>query len=176
MTASEVFDVGEPVGFDPGGNGTLEEPPDDADSWKLADHEPGHSVGIAAWGPAGGAQTNDRAAATNPKTGAVYAVNDEIGYWPADQGTLFITDNFFASAAGSAVAPAVTDIGQSYMITYATFGTPDAGWGVEQAAAVAGTDIAAVVVDVLDSQKAPIRVSGNTGVYVVFEIRTAITS
>lgn len=172
MTASEVFDTGEPVGIVDAG--TLTEPPDDATQWILADQDTvGNRVGIACFGPAGGAQTNDRAAWTNPATKAAYASGDDIAYWPADQGTLFITSNFFAAAAGSAVAPAITDIGEPYQITYGTFGTPDAGWGVEQTAATYGTDVVAVVVDVLDSLKRPIRRSGQTGVYVVFEIKTA---
>ena len=175
MTASEVFDIGEPVVIVDGG--TLTEPPDDATQWILTDGEDGGtSVGIACYGPAGGAQTNDRGAATNPKTGAAYAVNDEIAYWPASQGTLFITRNFYAAGAGSSVAPLVTDIGERYQIAYGTFGTPDAGWGVEQTAGVIGVDVQAVVVDVLDSQKAPIRVSGNAGVFVVFEINATLAA
>jgi len=167
MTASEVFDVGEPVAIVDGG--TLTEPPDDATQWILTDGEDGGtSVGIACYGPGTGGVN------TNPKTNAAYTTNDEIAYWPASQGTLFITQNVFAAGAGSASAPLVTDIGERYQISYGT--TDPIGWGVEKTAGVIGVDVQAVVVDVLDSQKAPIRVSGNAGVFVVFEINATLAA
>ncbi len=170
MTASEVFDVGEPVMIVTAG--TLSEPDDDADSWKYAEIGTGAEAGIAANGPAGGAQANDRGAQIDIRTGVAMTTLGHCAYWPINEGTLFITKNFWATGAGSAVAPDLANIGISHMITYATFGTPDAGWGIEETAAVSGTDVSAVVVDVLDAQKEPIRNSGNAGVYVVFEIRT----
>jgi len=168
MTASEVFDVGEPVATVDAG--TITEPPDDVTQWIITDSDTGFNAGIAAFGPAGGAQTNDRAAHINPMTGIAFAAADEVAFWPVNEGTQFITRNFWAAAGGSAVVPALTDIGEAYQITYATFGTPDAGWGVEQTAGVSGVDFEARIVDVLDSQKAPIRRSGNAGVFLVFEI------
>ena len=170
MTASEFFDIGEPVAVVAAG--TLTEPPDDATEFILADAADGFELGIAAWGPAGGAQTNDAAAHINPATGMAYTTGDDLPYWPADEGTLFITQNLFAAGAGSAVTPAQTDIGNAYQMSYATFGTPDTGWGLEQTAAGSGTDVMCVVTEVLDAQKAPIRITGNTGVYVVFKMRT----
>ena len=162
MTASETFEVGEPVNIV--NAGTITEPPDDVTQWIIGDGDnpDGTGWGIACYGP--GASNID------PKTGVAFATGAEIAYWPGNQGTLFITDNFFAAGGGSAVVPLQTDVGESYQITYGTFGTPDAGWGVEQTAGVAGVDYQAIVTDVLDSQKAPIRLSGNAGVYVVFEL------
>jgi hypothetical protein len=171
MTASEVFDVGEPVMIVTAG--TLTEAEDNDDSWKYAEMGTGAECGIAAAGPGGGSQTNDRDAHLDPMTGKTYATLAMIPYWPINEGTHFITKNFWAAAgAGSAAVPDLANIGISYMITYATFGTPDAGWGIEETAAVSGTDVSAVVLDVLDSAKTPIRLSGNAGVYLVFEIRT----
>jgi hypothetical protein len=162
MTASEVFEIGEPVGVVDAG--TLTEPPDDATEWLLADQDAvGNIVGIAAFGPGGGN--------INPATGAAFASLDDVAFWPADQGTLFITDNMFAAAAGSAVAPAQTDVGEIYQITYSTT-AGIIGWGIERTAGVYGTDVCAVVHEVLDAQKAPLRISGGTGVYAIFEIKT----
>jgi hypothetical protein len=171
MAASEVFDVGEVVMFND--DGLIEEGDEDATQIILGDLE--SDVGIACYGPGGGSQTDDRAAHINPKTGVAFTTGDEVAFWPADAGTQFITQNLYAAAAGSAVTPAETDIGESYQLVYATFGTPDAGWGLERTAGVAGTDVRCVVVDVLDSNLAPIRAtsgSGNTGVWVVFDMRT----
>jgi hypothetical protein len=168
MTASEVFDIGEPVMVVAAG--TLTEPTDDAAQWTLAQMADGNLCGIAAAGPAGGAQTNDRAAQINPATGIAYTTGDDIPYWPVDMGIVFRTQNLYAAAAGSAVTPAITDIGNSYQVTYGTFGTPDAGWGLEQTSGVFGTDVCAQVVDVLDSLYRPIRLSGQTGVHVLFTL------
>lgn len=174
VTASQTFQMGEPVALVDAG--TLTEPPQDVDEFKLADIDTvGNVCGIAAWGPGAAtsaADPNSRAA-INPQTGVAYAVGGDIGIWPADQGTLFITDNFFAAAGGSAVVPAGTDRGEIYQITYATFGTPDGGWGIEQTAGVPGTDVVAVVHDVLNSRYEPIAYNDTTtGVYVVFEMKT----
>ena len=165
MTAGGTFEVGEPVAIVDAG--TLTEPPQDDTQFILTDIDTvGNICGIAAFGP--GSSNID------PMTGSAFATGAMIAYYPADQGTLFITDNFFAAAAGSAVAPALTDIGEIYQITYAQFGTPDAGWGVEQTAGVPGTDVVAVIYDVLDSNKVSINESSSngTGVYVVFEMKT----
>lgn len=158
MTASETFEVGEPVGIVDAG--TITEPPDDGTQFIVTDVDDpnGGTWGIAAFGP--GASNID------PKTGVAFAALAEIGYWPGNQGTLFITRNFWgAGAAGTAVVPLQTDVGESYQLSEG-----GAGWGVEQTAGVAGVDIQAIVVDVLDAQKAPIRLSGNAGVFVVFEL------
>lgn len=176
MTAGATFQVGEMVGFVSAGS--LSEAPADDTQFILADlTAAGTSAmrcGVACFGPGAASAAADprNSVAINPRTGNAFATGDTIAYWPADQGTLFITDNFTAAGAGSAVAPAVTDIGEAYQITYATFGTPDSGWGVEQTAGVAATDVFAAVVDVLDATKVPIGLTGNAGVFVVFEIRT----
>jgi hypothetical protein len=174
MTASEVFDTGEPIMLVTAG--TLTEPTDNAAQWTVAQNGTGQECGIACFGPAGGAQTNDRAAAINPQTGVAFTALDEIAYWPANEGTIFITSNFWAAGAGSAVAPDLANIGIAYQITYATFGTPDSGWGVEETAGVVGVDVQAVILDVLDSNKAPISRSGNAGVYVIFEIKSTLAA
>lgn len=173
MNASETFQKGEPVFIN--NDGEVAEPPYDATEILLADLDSGRQGGIAAWGPGAATSAADPNSRVNidPRTGAAYATGALIGYWPWDQGTLFITDNFFAAAAGSAVVPAGTDVGESYQITGATFGTPDGGWGVEQTAGVPGTDVCAIVHQVLDSMYRPISATDTTtGVYVVFEIKT----
>lgn len=158
MNASEVFEVGEPVGLND--DGEITEAPDDGTQVIIGDFDQvdGTAFGIAAFGPGAGN--------IDPKTGVAFATGAEIAYWPANQGTLFITDNFWATgAAGTAVVPLQTDVGESYQISEG-----GAGWGVEQTAGVVGVDIQAIVHDVLDAQKSPIRLSGNAGVFLVFEI------
>ena len=174
MTASQVFDVGEPVTVVDAG--TITEAPQDVTQWIVTDADVGLLGGIAAGGPAGGAQTNDRAAATDTSTGLAYATNAAIPYWPVNQGTLFITSNVWAAGGGSAVVPLQTDVGENYQISHGTFGTPDAGWGVEQTAGVTGVDFVATVTEVLDARKQPIRVSGQAGVYVVFTISATLAA
>lgn len=171
LDATQTFDTGELVKIVD--SGEIAEFPADTTEALIADMDSALHGGIACYGPAGGAQTNDRTV-TNPKTGIAYATGDEIAYWPLNQDILWITDNFFATGAGSAVAPAQTDVGESYQLTHATFGTPDAGWGVEQTAGVAGTDVQAKIVEVLDARFDPIRISSQTGVYVVFTIEAVV--
>lgn len=169
MTASEVFEAGEPVMIVDAG--TLTEPPDDATQWLVADLTgTGTNImgaGIAAYGPGAGN--------IDPATGAAFATGADIPFWPINQGTLFITDNFFAAGAAAAATPAQTDVGESYQITYSTT-AGIIGWGVEQTQGVVGTDVCANVWEVLDTDKAPIRISGGTGVYVVFEINATTTA
>jgi hypothetical protein len=128
------------------------------------DADAGLLIGIAAAGPGAGN--------IDPATGAAYATGANIPYWPINQGTLFITSNFFAAGAAADATPALTDIGEPYQITYNT--TATIGWGVEQTAGVEGVDVVATVVDVLDADKRPIRISSATGVYVVFTITAGI--
>jgi len=169
ITAAQTFDVGEPVVIVD--NGTVTE--GTADGWLVADcaATTAQSVqgGIACWGPGAGN--------LNPETGIAYAVNDTVAYWPWNQGILFITRlavNFRATgaaAAGAAAAPLVTDIGESYEMS--SNGT---NWAIERTAAAPGTDIQADIVDVLDAQKTPIRLSGNAGFYAVFEINATLAA
>lgn len=158
MTSGELFEVGEPVGVVDAG--TLTEPGDDAAEVVVGDFD-GGSGGIAAFGPGAGN--------INPATGAAFAALDDIAYWPFGQGTQFITDNFFAAAAGSAVAPAQTDVGEHYQMVYSTT-AGIIGWGLEQTAALSGVDLVSRVIEVLDDLKRPIRLSGAAGVHVIFEI------
>ncbi len=173
MTASENFEVGDPIAL--ASSGRLVEPPENATPWLQSTMDMGLRGGIAAFGPgdsapgAGGAAQN-----INPRTGVVFAVDDDIAYWPIDEGTIFYTNNFFAAAAGSLLAPVLSDIGNAYEISYATYNTngEDTGWGIEQNAVTVGTDVQAVILDVLDAQLAPIRRSGNAGTGVTFLIVT----
>ena len=161
FTASEVFEIGEPVqSIDAG---TWTEPPDDDTEWLIADSDGNVACGIAAWGPGAGN--------INPATGVAYATGDWFPYWPiGEPGQLWITSNFFAAGAQTAVAPALTDIGDEYHIVYSQV-SGIVGWGIERTVALSGVDVIAEIVDVLDARKQPIRVSGNAGVYVTFEIK-----
>lgn len=166
MTNGEDFEIGEPIAIVDAG--TFTEPPQDTTEFLIADAIGPDSAGIAAWGPAGGNQTNDAATHKNPETGVAYTALDNIPYWPFNEGILFITKNFWTAAAAALDVPDLTDIGNDYQLTYGTFGTPDAGWGVAVDAGVASTDFVATIVDVLDAQLKPIRNSGNAGIFVVF--------
>jgi hypothetical protein len=169
MTASGTFDVGEPLVIVTAG--TLTEP--SATGWVLTDFSTTSAAsvegGIACFGPGAGN--------INPETGVAYTTNDTIAYWPINQGILFITRiaaNFRAtgaSAAGATAAPLVTDIGESYEMS--SNGT---NWAIERTGAAPGTDVQADIVDVLDVNKAPIRLSGGTGVYAVFEINATLAA
>ncbi len=161
MTASEVFDTGNPIGIVDAG--TMTEPGRDNAQVVVGDFD-GLEGGIAATGPG--------SSNINPATGSTYAALDDCAYWPFGQGTLFITDNLFAAAAGSLVDPAQTDVGELYQMVYSTTvgNRGDAGWGLERTAAVVGVDLVCHIVEVLDSNKRPIRISGDTGEFVVFEI------
>lgn len=169
MTASEEFDIGEPVMVVTAG--TLTEPTDDAAQWVITEFTGGTSAihgGIACFGPGAAAGS----ANINWKTGNEFTALDDIAYWPFNQGILFKTSNFFAAGAGSAVAPVQTDVGESYQITYGT--TSPIGWGVEQTAGVPGVDVCAGIIEVLDSTGDPIRITGNAGTQVVFEITAGL--
>jgi hypothetical protein len=156
--------------------------PDDTTEFLLADIDTvGNAAGIAAMSIGvddGDGTTSITATAgnplpINPETGVAYAVNDTVYYWPADQGTLFITRNFHDTATTAAVVPLVTDIGEIYLMSSSATAAAGLGFGLEQTAATPGTHVFAVVHDVLDSNRAPIRLSGNAGVFLVFEMKTA---
>lgn len=164
MSASATFDVGEPVNFLTAG--TISEAATAA-GWTIADFTTEGTAslegGIACFGPGTGN--------INWKTGNEYATNDDIAYWPINQGNLFITSTLYATGDTSTlITPAQTDIGESYQIS--SDGTT---WGLEQTAGAAGTDVQAGVVEVLDSRYEPIRLAGGTGVHLVFRI-TATTA
>jgi len=168
MTASEVFDIGEPIKAATAG--TFEEPPQDTTEFLIADSTSPDAAGIACFGPAGGAQSDDHAARIDPRTGVAFATLGHIAYWPFNEGTVFITRNFWTAAAGALDVPDLTDIGNDYQMTYGTFGTPDGGWGVAVDAGVASTDFVCTIVDVLDNELQPIRNSGNAGIFVTFTV------
>ncbi len=164
MTASEVFEGGEPIMVVDAG--TLTEPTDNAAQWVVSEFSAtgtsALSGGIAVFGPGAGN--------IDPETGLAFATGGAVAFYPINEGNLFFTGNFYAAGGGSVLAPVLTDMGEAYQLVYGTFGTPDAGWGIEQTSAVAGTDVQARIVDILDSTLRPIRSSGNAGVGVVFEI------
>jgi hypothetical protein len=175
ITVSQTFNKGELVGVVDAG--TVTAFPKNATQAILASIDTvGNICGIAAFGP--GAATS-AADPTNfvklnyARADGTWPVDTPVGIWPADQGILFITDNFLAAGGAATAIPAGTDVGEPYQITYGTVGTPDAGWGVEATAGAYGIDVVAVVHQVLNARKQPIlSTDTTTGVYVVFEIRT----
>lgn len=177
MTTGSTFCTGEPINVVTAG--TLTEAPVDNTPWAIADFTTAGvqsmEGGIACFGPGpsvAGGDTN-----LNPHTGVAFAAGDAIAYWPINQGTLFITDNFFADGTATVVVPAITDIGESYEIGASTT-AGILGWGIEQATATAGTEVQAGIVDVLDSRFTSLNYPGNngTGVYLVFEINATVTA
>jgi len=160
MTAGETFEVGEVVGIVDAG--TLSEMPADTTELLIADTDGGLG-GIAAYGPGAGN--------IDPDTGAAMATGAMVPYWPWNQGTLFITSNFKSDAAAAVVVPALTDIGESYEISYSNATVP-LGWGIDQTNAAVATEVCARIVDVLDAGYVSINEphSDGTGVYLVFEI------
>jgi len=163
LTATEDFDTGEPIGIVDAG--TMTEPGQDDAQVVVGDFD-GLEGGICCTGPGAGT-TN-----INPATGKTYATGDDCSYWPFGQGTIFITDNLFAAGAGSLVDPAQTDVGELYQMVYSTTvgNRGGAGWGLERTAAVVGVDLVSYIVEVLDADKRPIRISGATGEFILFEV------
>ena len=164
MAAGEVFEVGEPVeSLD---DGTMNEPTDDLGEWTVAQFtstmaNSALQGGIACYGPGAGN--------LNPTTGIAYATDDEISYWPINEGTIFITENMRVAGGAADAAPVQSDVGEAYQVSYNTT-AGQLGWGLERTTAVPGTDVEARVVDVLDINKAPISRTAGTGVYVLFEL------
>lgn len=158
LSAAQTFEIGEPIGVV--NAGTIQEMPIDESPWQPGDADTGLQMGIACYGPG--------AANINPQTGTTYTTNDEVSYWPINEGIIFITDNFMDTTMATAVTPVQTDVGEAYQVSYST--AAPIGWGIEQTAATAGTDVEARIVDVLDINKAPISRSGGTGVYLLFEL------
>lgn len=157
MTASEVFETGEPVGVVAAG--TLTEPVGATTSVVVGDFENGLG-GIAVIGPGAGN--------INPATGDAFATGDDVAYWPFGDGNEFITDNAFATGdTTTAHVPVQADVGTHYKMNQAAAAT---AWGIEVTAALPGVDLVCLITEVLDVNKAPLRVSGGTGVYMVFEV------
>ena len=163
MTAGELFETGEPIMI-VGAVGTATEPVGATTSWPLTEFTSGVEAGIACFGPGGGN--------INPMTGVAFATGDDIAYWPINEGNLFITDNFFATGdTTTAAVPAQTDCGYHYKMNQAAAAT---AWGIEQTVGAPGVDVLANVVEVLDTNKTPIRLSGGTGVYLLFHITATL--
>ena len=178
MTASQTFLLGQPVGVVDAGTVTAVSNVEGT-AWTLASQDTGYLGGISCFavgGDDGDGTTSSVGAPINPKTGAVFTTNDEVAFWPFNQGTLFITRNFHDTAATAAVVPAVTDIGEAYTISPSHTAAAGLGWGLAQTGPTFATDVHAMVVDVLDAQRAPIRISGGTGVSLVFEINAHRTA
>ena len=170
--ATQAWLRGHPVGID--NNGVVVEAPNDQTEYVLGDMDTvGNICGIACWsvGTDDGDGTTT-AGNINSKTGIAYAAGDEVAFYPADQGNLFITGNFHDNATTAAVVPLQTDVGEIYQISSSITAAAGYGWGLEQVAGVVGTDVVGVVNDVLDAQYSPIRLTGQAGVYLVFEMKT----
>jgi hypothetical protein len=164
MAASEVFEGGEPI-MVVGAAGTAVEPVGATTSWPLTEFTSGVEAGIACFGPGDGTKLN-------PATGVAFATGDDIAYWPINEGNLFITDNFFETGDTTTLAtPAQTDVGYHYKMNQAVLNT---AWGIEQTVGAPGVDVLANVVEVLDADKVPIRLSGQTGVSLVFHITATL--
>ena len=163
MTTGGTFVQGEPIALVDAG--TLTEMPQDTTEVLHADMDAGHEGGIACFGPGAGN--------INPMTGVAFATGDMIAYWPWGQGTLFITSNFHTDAGAAAAVPALTDVGESYELDYATAAAP-IGWGIDQTANATVTELGCKIVEVLDTNKYPTYHPSwdGTGVYLVFEITT----
>ena len=176
MTAAQSWLLGHPVGYLDAG--TVTGGPSDTTELELNDlsDDEGHiaMVGIACWsvGQDDGDGTVSTGGAINPATAKVYATGDTVAFWPADQDVEFITANFHDTATTSAVVPLITDINENYLMSTSETAAAGYGWGVEQSAVTFGTHIYAHIIDVLDISKAPIRLSGLAGKYLVFRIRT----
>jgi hypothetical protein len=156
LNASESFRSGELVGVN--SDGELAELPADGTKAVLADIDTNRMCGVALM-DGDTARTDGHAAATG----------DRITFAPADQGTLFITSSI-TDGSGTAVVPTGTMRGLAVTMEH-----NNSRWAlIPGTAATFGTDIVALIVDVLNSQRTPISATDTTtGVYALFEIVTA---
>jgi len=93
-----------------------------------------------------------------------------VSYYPANDGTLFITKNY-VSAADTAAVPPGTIVGESFQVHGSNATTLSSNWEILSTAGVAGTDLQALIHQVLNSRKEPISATDTTtGVWVVFEL------
>lgn len=159
LNASESFKEGELVGIN--SDGEVAEFPADGTPALTADIDVARIAGIAAT-PGDTTLTDGNAAATG----------DTIAIWPADQDTLFITDNV-TDGSGTAVVPTGTMRGLIVQIEH-----NNGEWAViPGAAATVGTHVGAAIVDVLNSSKNPISATDTTtGRFVVFRLQTMAAS
>lgn len=158
MTSGEVFEGGEPVMVVEAG--TLTEPVGATTAWPISELDAGVEAGIACFGPGSGN--------INPMTGVAFAALGDIAYWPINEGTVFITRNVFTGGdTTTLLAPARTHVGDYTKMNQASLNT---AWGVEMADGTVGTEVLANIVEVLDTNKDPIRLTNLTGVYALFTI------
>ncbi len=173
MNASEVFEGGELIFINTDGEAQTV-PKDDTEAL-ISDIGAGAlQCGVAAFGPGAAASAAVPTARVwiDPTTGSAFTTGATIAYYPADCGIQFITSKTAASGGASAgVAPNGADRGVAFFISYINSTTPDGGWAIEQAAATLGTQVAACIVDVLDSRGNPVGATAD-GTYYVFEIKT----
>jgi hypothetical protein len=105
---------------------------------------------------------------TTRTDGFARTTGDLIAYWPADDGTVFITRNI-TDGSGTAVVPTGTMVGLAVQLEH-----NNSKWAIiPGAAATRGTDVVATIVGVLDSAKNPIAATDTTtGVYALFQLQT----
>ena len=172
MNASETFLPGELIFINT--DGEAQAAPIDGTQILLAETGIGTAIefGVAVNGP-GAVSSAARPffQQIHPDTGNFYATGDRIWYYPAGEGNLFVAPFLVAGGAGGrSVAAAGANNGTILEITYEAASTPDAGFGVELTAGVAGTDLLARVHSVLDSNFRPISATATNGAFAVFEI------
>lgn len=158
LNASESFREGEMVFIN--NDGEIAEGPADDSVLTLADLDSGYLGGVAA-------MDGD----TARTDGFARSTGDLISYYPWNDGTLFITKNYVSAADTTAVPPG-SIVGESFQIHGSNATTLTANWEILSTAGVHGTDVQAIIHQVLNSRMEPITAADTTtGVWVVFEIR-----
>ncbi len=160
LTASEAFLEGEMVFLND--EGEIEEMVQDDSQIILADFDTTYVAGVAA-------MDGD----TTRTDGFARSTGDLIGYYPVNEGTLFITKNFVgASTPDTAVIPAGTDVGESYQVAGINL---NGTWAIEQTAGVMGVNLNALIHNVLNVRKEPIGATDTTtGIWLVFELQVSV--
>lgn len=155
LNASESFREGELVGIN--SDGEIAEFPQDGTPALVADMDVSRTWGISAG-------SGD----TTRTDGFAKATGDRVGFYPADDDTIFITRNI-TDGSGTAVVPTGTMVGLAVQVEH-----NNGAWAViPGAAATRGTDVVAAIVGVLDANKNPISATDTTnGVYVLFKLLT----
>lgn len=158
---TETFNAGDPVGLDAAGElDTLADDPTAANLLGIACTSGDATDGVTFRTPGFGPFN-----ASDPQTPVA---GDMVGVWIPTSEDRFITSNF--SAAGSAfgdVAPVAADVGDE--VSLALIGGV---WGVTQA----NSNNVARITRVLDEDKNDVKVTGNTGVWVVFRILASMNT
>lgn len=149
LNASETFVKGEPVGVN--ADGELTESADDAAAEDI--------IGVAA-GPVSYTR-NGTTVTTNPETGVDFTTGDMVPVYLNRPGQTWITSNFDDTTGGFGDTPTAAHIGDECGLQL-----QGGDWGIH----LGGSEQTCRIVDVLDDNFESIQRSGNTGVYVVFEI------